>query len=128
MKVQKRCSRKYIAGKHNEARTGIKQSSAGTFRPQRTRLAQTVDREEGWHRPTEQSTSVPRNVCMLGSTHFGLSCILSTSLSVSLVVWFCLLGRTKFTKFLTMFYTSRSHSFDTSGCLSCQILPEWIKF
>ena len=108
----KRCSRKYIAGKHNEARTGIKQSSAGTFRPQRTRLAQTVDREEGWHRPTEQSTSVPRNVCMLGSTHYGLSCFLSTSLSVSLVVWFCLLGRTKFTKFLTMFSNGRSHSFD----------------
>ena len=48
---------------------------------------------------------------MLGSTqsHYGLSWFLSTSLSVSLIVSFCLLGRTTFTKSLTMFCTSRLH-------------------
>ena len=53
----KRCSRKYIAGKHNEAGTGIKQSSAGTLRPQRARLAQTTESKAG--RADPQSNQHP---------------------------------------------------------------------
>ena len=47
----RRCSRKYIAGKHNEAATGIKQSSSGMYIQTTESKASTDYRDQGWQNP-----------------------------------------------------------------------------
>ena len=103
MKVQKRCSRKYIAGKHNEASTGIKQSSAGTLRPQRARLAQTVGQSKAG-----RAINIRPEKCLHARIHALWIILLSVTLSVfdCLVLFF---GSEKNYKILDNVLHSRSH-------------------